>query len=238
MNLSSSSCLRLTFSLMLLVGAGLAVCPAQAQQNISVKNFSFEGPVAPAQGGGFFYSFNTITDWVGNANDAFGVFDPVKSNSTAFYSNGSVPDGNQVAYVNVGTIYQNVDADFVAGDTYTLSVFFGQRKDLMGSGSVSFYSSDGIKLATSPVLTSSPGTFTKYSFAYTAAKNDQGKGIQIHLNQANTGGSVQANFDGIVLTTSAAPVPKSSTTVSLGLLLMLGLGGMAVAAKRRKSAAA
>ncbi len=31
-------------------------------------------------------------------------------------------------------------------------------------------------------------------------------------------------------------VPEASTTVSLGLLLMLGLGGMAVAAKRRKSA--
>ncbi len=35
-----------------------------------------------------------------------------------------------------------------------------------------------------------------------------------------------------------AAVPEASTTVSLGLLLMLGLGGMAVAAKRRKSAAA
>ena len=40
----------------------------------------------------------------------------------------------------------------------------------------------------------------------------------------------------VTLTTPAA-VPEASTNVSLGLLLVLGLGGMAVAAKRRKSAA-
>ena len=36
--------------------------------------------------------------------------------------------------------------------------------------------------------------------------------------------------------TPSAPVPEASTTVSLGLLLMLGLGAMVVAAKRRKTA--
>lgn len=33
----------------------------------------------------------------------------------------------------------------------------------------------------------------------------------------------------------AAPVPESSTTVSLGLLLLLGLGGVVIAAKRKKT---
>ena len=37
--------------------------------------------------------------------------------------------------------------------------------------------------------------------------------------------------------TSPAAVPEASTTVSLGLLLALGLGGLAVAAKRKQSAA-
>ena len=36
--------------------------------------------------------------------------------------------------------------------------------------------------------------------------------------------------------TTPAPVPEASTTVSLGLLLALGLGGMVVAAKRKKAA--
>jgi hypothetical protein len=33
-----------------------------------------------------------------------------------------------------------------------------------------------------------------------------------------------------------APVPEASTTVSLGLLLMLGMGGVVIAGKRKKRA--
>lgn len=44
------------------------------------------------------------------------------------------------------------------------------------------------------------------------------------------------SFDNISFgTASPSPVPEASTTVSLGLLLTLGLGGMAVAARRKKS---
>ncbi len=42
--------------------------------------------------------------------------------------------------------------------------------------------------------------------------------------------------DGQVLRFSPAAVPEASTTVSLGLLLMLGLGGAVVAAKKKKAA--
>ncbi len=46
-------------------------------------------------------------------------------------------------------------------------------------------------------------------------------------------------LDNVSLTqTSPAAVPEASTTVSLGLLLTLGLGGMALAAKRKKSVVA
>jgi hypothetical protein len=42
-------------------------------------------------------------------------------------------------------------------------------------------------------------------------------------------------YEGIA--TSAAAVPEASTTVSLGLLLVFGLGGLLVAAKRKKQSA-
>jgi len=42
--------------------------------------------------------------------------------------------------------------------------------------------------------------------------------------------------DGTGFTLLSAPVPESSTTASLGLLLALGAGGLALTAKRRKSA--
>jgi len=45
----------------------------------------------------------------------------------------------------------------------------------------------------------------------------------------NAGGS-------LIVTNSASPVPEASTTVSLGLLLALGLGGLVVAGKRKKVA--
>ena len=54
------------------------------------------------------------------------------------------------------------------------------------------------------------------------------------LTQVTFGSAASARyqFDNVVL--SAAPVPEASTTVSLGLLL--GLGGLVIAAKRRKAA--
>ncbi len=45
-------------------------------------------------------------------------------------------------------------------------------------------------------------------------------------------------LDNVSLTQTSAPVPEASTTISFGLLLALGLGGLAVAAKRRKSVTA
>ena len=49
--------------------------------------------------------------------------------------------------------------------------------------------------------------------------------------------SVLTNDNTGLITIVAAPVPEASTTVSLGLLLALGLGGLAVSAQRRKRSA-
>lgn len=48
-------------------------------------------------------------------------------------------------------------------------------------------------------------------------------------------GSGNAVFvDDVSVTPASAPVPEASTTVSLGLMLALGLGGVVIAAKRKK----
>lgn len=49
----------------------------------------------------------------------------------------------------------------------------------------------------------------------------------------NSGGGTPILL-GVTASTNA-PVPEASTTVSLGLLLALGLGGLAVAAERKKA---
>ncbi len=51
------------------------------------------------------------------------------------------------------------------------------------------------------------------------------------------GSDGNGNQYGFLLTPINAPVPEASTTVSLGLLLALGMGGMVVAARRKKPAA-
>lgn len=66
------------------------------------------------------------------------------------------------------------------------------------------------------------------------------QGFVTFTGQATTdypnGDDIELGTGSITLNVPAA-VPEASTTVSFGLLLMLGLGGMAVAAKRKKSAA-
>ncbi|MGI4789240.1 MAG: hypothetical protein ACRYFS_10385 [Janthinobacterium lividum] len=51
-------------------------------------------------------------------------------------------------------------------------------------------------------------------------------------------GNYYQDSTGLSATLTSAPVPEASTTVSLGLLMALGLGGLAVSAKRRKASAA
>lgn len=73
--------------------------------------------------------------------------------------------------------------------------------------------------------------YTRYSFTAAAT------GTSTALSFA---GRQVPNFFGLddisVTDLGAAPVPESSTTVSFGLMLALGLGALVVAAKRRKAA--
>ena len=73
-----------------------------------------------------------------------------------------------------------------------------------------------------PISNGSENTITKF--------NSAGVGTQF-----NTLGPLNGPAGLAFGPSSPAAVPEASTTVSLGLLLSLGLGGMVVAAKRRKA---
>lgn len=65
--------------------------------------------------------------------------------------------------------------------------------------------------------------------------------LVLSINEGGDGGdgwAVDFLTLGVTTTPSTAPVPESSTYVSLGLLLALGAGGAAVGARRRKASAA
>lgn len=94
-----------------------------------------------------------------------------------------------------------------------------------------------------PALSPPPGTTSGSVFAFSLydasgvnpllGTNVDGSVLDISVNpdgtQTVTSGST-------ALTVTAAPVPESSTTLSLGLLLALGVGGLAVTRRKRASA--
>lgn len=220
---------RLVKGALLLALTRAASSVAQAgTTNIPVTNFSFE---SPALNGAQYSTF--ITGWT--PSNSAGV--QSQSAFPSLYPAG-IPDGNQYAYLNgTGSIFQDVGATLTAGNTYTLTAYLGVRTDEAGVlGSVNLETSGGTLLAGTGPVGSPAGTFTPYTvtFTSTAADPNLGQGLRILLSN-NTG--AQVNFDFVRLTQSApSPVPEASTTVSLGLLLALGMGAMVIAAKKRRKA--
>ena len=114
----------------------------------------------------------------------------------------------------------------VAGDDYAVSF---SLENLSGPSNDFTASFGGAPLLS--ITDSASFPYTQYSFTATAT------GASTLL--AFAGRQVPSFFaldDVSVIDLGAAPVPEASTTVSLGLLLALGMGGLVVAAKRRKSA--
>ena len=78
-------------------------------------------------------------------------------------------------------------------------------------------------------------------FSFTDTTNDavfSTTGGQINFFQDDNATGQREASGGTVtrITINGAPVPEASTTVSLGLLLALGLGGLVVTARRKKTA--
>ncbi len=224
---------RLALRLAALALAALTPSAARSQ-SIPVQNFSFESPTVPANPG---FTIDVITGWSGS--DYFGVQSLAAYPS--LYPTG-IPDGAQYAYVNSGFIYQDSATSLVAGTTYTLTAYVGRRPDDPGAaGSISLESFTGglpvAVLATSGSVTSPLSTFTKFTTTFTANSAQAGQDLGIVLTNTVVPGQsyVQVDFDAVSLTQTPPAVPEASTTVSLGLLLALGLGGMVVAGRRRKA---
>ncbi len=219
MQFSSKSALALTT----LAALGLAVArPAQAAPNL-VQDGDFES--APNSTAGYTTASPFDTHWV--------IGGSVGINT----DNKFVYDGHNSLFLNngVGTdsITQNLST--VANQTYTLS-FVADAGGIPTPPELDV-TFGGTTLAPIFVPVNGfagppPGNnsrFTSYSFTVTATGPFTGLSFTAPNTLNNTPG---LELDDIVV----APVPEASTTVSFGLLLALGLGGMMVAARRKKAA--
>ncbi len=93
------------------------------------------------------------------------------------------------------------------------------------------------KVLNTPVLTDPSSQF--FSFGVDPALLSSSGILNLSIDEGGDGGDGYAvDFLTVGVTSIPAAVPEASTTISFGLLLALGLGGVAVARKRRTAEAA
>jgi len=208
---------RYSIPLALLILAGTAARPAQAQL---VKDGGFESALSGPANSTFFFNSAAPFDANWAVTGEVGI-----DNADVFVFNGS-----KSLFLNSGigtdSISQNIAT--TPGSLYNLSFYANDDTpgDLLN---VSF---GGVALAPIAVPAngySGPGggnlgAFTFYSFNVLATAPFSG------LTFSSTGSlsSGQLELDDI----SAAPVPEAATTLSFGLLLLLGLGATLASAKK------
>jgi len=201
--------------------------------SITILNPSFEDPIAPQQGMTGFYTLGVIGNWFNAAapGQDQGVLDPSKSQaltgSDIFY-NGPVPDGNQVAYSNGGTIAQQLSAVLRPNTRYTLSAYIGRRKVLAFPNNSIILLAGGTILASSDSVTPDPGTFLPVTVNYTSGSIGDpliGQPLAIYLSSFD----VQTNFD--MITLDASPIPEPSAILGL---LGFGLLGIVSTLKQKR----
>jgi hypothetical protein len=210
----------LTFAALVVSGI-LSAGPGAMAYSITVNNPSFEilppgGLPFGNCGAGCNYSFDVIPGWT--VTGATGQFHPgvVDGNTAFFYS---VPDGITVAFSNGGSISQTVGPTSVAGQTYTLEVYLGFRRDLPDPGS-SYLVIGGIPTLALGTPLQGSGDWSLYTASYTAPAS----GLPIEVLLQTPGG--QGDWDKVSL--SATPLPPAL------LLFGTALAGLGLLGRRRR----
>ncbi len=237
---SRRSSLSLALGAVLLAGLGLAAArPAAAQ---TIGNAGFESPSLGS--GAFAYAYsNTDAQYTAQAltDDQaaqaiwnFGSGSGISGNDSAFTEgNPNAPEGSQVAFLQKTSSFSQTISGFAAG-AYTFSFDAAERGNYGGPQDFEVSLDNTLLGVYGPgLLSTSYQSFTTLPVVVDAGSHTLTfTGLNSNpLNQDNT-----ALIDSVSV--SPAAVPEASTTVSLGLLLTLGLGGLAVAKKRKSILAA
>jgi len=233
--MSFASCDKLGLFKIAIASSCLMIVP-QGQvraASIFIANHSFEDPIAPQQGTTGFYTDNSSPVPIGNWLNAHttgaqqGVLDPTQSQNLTgndiFYGLQPVPDGNQVAYSNGGTIAQTLSAVLQPNTRYTLSAYIGRRKVLAFPANSIQLLAGSTTLVSSNTVTPAAGTFERVTVSYTSGGiGDPLIGQTLSIYLASFG--IQTNFDNVTL--DASPIPEPSAILGL-----LGFGLLGIASK-------
>ncbi len=200
---------RVIFSLVLLLSVGQAWSAP-----ITVNNPGFEADV--------------LTDGASGPVPAFWVGGGIAYNPTTAQYAGEAPEGQNIAAINIGELYQQISSPIVAGTTYTLEVDVGYRLDVSPNPNftVELRSYNGV-LGGNPLASKSQadgapanGAFIPVSVSFTAQEGADylGRDILVYL----TSSQVQTNFDNVRL--SAVPLPAAAWLFGSALLGLVAVG--------------
>jgi len=202
---------------------------------ITVTNFSFEGPGC-ATGDGCIenptlgnFTVGSVDGWAVSGGEA-GVYRP----TNVVFNAGFPTDGVQSGYANSGgTLEQGSLATIRGGETYTLTIDVGRRKDTCCT-TLDFLISltaDGVDIGMVDETffaggIPEVGDWKTIVLSVVANASFDGQSLGIRLMAFGP----QTNWDNVRLMDTATTVPEPGTLALLGL----GLFGMGLARRRRK----
>jgi len=197
---------------------------------LTVANNSFEAPIITAQSGSV-VATGLVGGWT-FAGGAQGFFNPslgeTFSPGFGYGPSPVLPNGNQVAYSNGGTLAQQLSAVLQPNTRYTLSAYIGRRKVLAFPNNSIILLAGTTVLASSNSVTPDPGTFLPVTVNYTSGSIGDpliGQPLAIYLSSFD----VQTNFD--MITLDASPIPEPSAILGL---LGFGLLGIVSTLKQKR----
>ncbi len=196
---------------------------------LTVANNSFETPIVTAPSG-FISSTGSVGGWTFTGGQQ-GFANPVAAHNAggSWYgsSPGIIPDGNQIAWSNGGTISQTLSGTLQTNTVYTLSAFVGNRLSVNFPGySIGLYAGGNL-LASNSGVTPADGTFAPVTVSYTSGISvTPGQALEIRLTSLS-GFQAQTNFDNITLDAASIPEPSA-------ILGLLGFGLLGIASKLRQ----
>jgi len=233
---------------LLLLTAALAT--GASASVIPIVNAGFETDVLACAAGTTCATDDTVTSWTGSTADPKGFADGINgAGSFGVFKPGSVqypggiPGGSNIAYL-YGTTYspsisQVLSASLLANDTYTLTVWIGQRTDTNTgcNGFNAALEAGGVVLSQLNYITQgcqelTHGSFTEFTETYTSGANPAqlGDPLEIVLTANGSGSGIETgevDFDNVALSdtssvvTTAAPEPAEISLLASGAIALL-----------------
>jgi hypothetical protein len=195
--------------------------------SIFIANHSFEAPIITDPPGVTTISSGTSNNWTfaGGTNQGFANPTIGHNAGNSWYGTSpTLPDGNQVAWSNGGTISQTLSATLQANTKYTLGAYVGNRLILNFPGyDIQLLAGTTVLASSGSSVTPTDGTFAPVTVSYTSGSSGSllGQALQIRLT-SQTGTNAQTNFD--LITLDASPIPEPSAILGLLGFGLLGIG--------------